>query len=389
MEEICSAIICTGCGACSTVCAKHAITMINSDQGFLYPLIDADKCVDCGLCAKVCPNNHPAKVNQPDAYLAWIKDKDIRFESSSGGIFSAVALEVIRRGGIVCGATYDEDMIVRHIAVDNIEGLVRLRGSKYAQSIVGDIYSQVKMVLNADRWVYFVGTPCQVAGLLNFLRKDHEKLVTSDIICHGVPSGLLLKEQILALERRFCSKIESINFRAKHRMGQTPDIAITLINHTRTKDTITKFMNFETLPYCYGFRRNTIIRESCYHCQYAKVKRVGDITLGDFWNVKTWFPDVKRSAGCSLILVSTDKGKEMLHSISNQVVLRETTIDAAISKQAQLKVPVRRPAERDQYRSYKEFNQYCQTSLKPSFKYRLKKHLINFVKIVTLFKYRY
>ena len=389
MNIICNPIDCTGCSACESSCAAHAVTMEYSEEGFLYPHIDAAKCVNCGLCAKVCPNNQIAEAHQPEAYLAWIKDKDIRFESSSGGIFSAVAMEVIRRGGIVCGAAYDKDMIVRHIAVDNIEGLAILRGSKYTQSIVGDIYGQVRLALNADRWVYFVGTPCQVAGLRNFLRKDYEKLIASDVICHGIPSGLLLKEQISALERRFSSKIDGFNFRAKLRMGQTQDVAITLRKQSGTQDAATICLNFETLPYCYGFRRNTIIRESCYRCLYAKVQRVGDITLGDFWNVKTWFPDVKRSPGCSLILVSTDKGREMLQAISNQIVLRETTIEAAISKQAQLKAPLKRPAERDQYRSYKEFNHYCQTFLKPPFKYRFKKHLVNFAKIVTLFKYRY
>ena len=389
MVDICNPIDCTGCSACEYSCAAHAITMEYSEEGFLYPHIDAAKCVDCGLCAKVCPNNHIVEAHQPEAYLAWIKDKDIRFESSSGGIFSAVAIEVLRRGGIVCGAAYDDDMIVRHIAVDNTEGLARLRGSKYTQSVVGDIYSQVKSSLNADRWVYFVGTPCQVAGLRNFLRKDYEKLITSDVICHGVPSGLLLKEQISTLERKFSSKIDGFNFRAKLRMGQTPDVAITLHKQSETPDADTKYLNFETLPYCYGFRSNTIIRESCYRCQYTKVQRVGDITLGDFWNVKTWYTDVKRSPGCSLILVSTDKGREMLHGIFNQIVLRDTTIEAAISKQAQLKAPLKRPVERNQYRSYKEFNHYCQTFLKPPFKYRFKKHLVNFAKIVTLFKYRY
>lgn len=387
--DICNRRVCTGCGSCEHVCTRKAISMQLSDEGFYYPIVNTESCVNCGVCAKVCPNNSPAQTYGPKPFLAWIKDKQIRSKSSSGGIFSAIALEIIRRGGVACGAAYNKDMTVQHLVVDTADGLTLLRGSKYTQSVIGDAYLKVKEALTADRWAYFVGTPCQVAGLRNYLHKDYAKLICSDLICHGVPSGELFKEMIRALEKKHNSKIEFFNFRAKHRMGQTPDIAITLINHTRTKDTITKFMNFETLPYCYGFRRNTIIRESCYHCQYAKVKRVGDITLGDFWNVKTWFPDVKRSAGCSLILVSTDKGKEMLHSISNQVVLRETTIDAAISKQAQLKVPVKRPAERDQYRSYKEYNQYCQTFLKPSFKYRLKKHLINFVKIVTLFKYRY
>lgn len=389
MQQICNYIECTGCGACEQICAHKAISMQLNDEGFYYPAIDQNTCVDCGLCAKVCPNNAFVQKFEPIPYLAWIKDSTIRSKSSSGGIFSAIASEIISRGGIVCGAAYDEDMTVRHMVVESEEGLVKLRGSKYTQSIIGDVYSRIKEVLKADRWAYFVGTPCQVSGLRNFLRKDYAKLICSDLICHGVPSGELLKEQIHALEKKYNSKIENFDFRAKLRMGQTQDVAITLRKQGETQDVTTKYLNFETLPYTYGFRTNLAIRENCFACKYATYERTGDVTLADFWNVKKFFPEVKRSPGCSLILVSTEKGKQILDAIAGRIVLKETTKDAAISGQAQLQSPTWRPAIRDDYKNYKDFDKYCMTHLRVPLAYKIKKKLANLAKIVTLFKYRY
>ena len=390
MKIICNHNECTGCYACSSICAKSAITMTFNDEGFVYPVINESICVDCGMCEKVCPNNNIVekwKTTQP--YLAWNNNYVIRRLSSSGGIFSAIAEEIITRRGVVCGAAYDNEMTVKHLIIDKIEDLSLLRGSKYTQSLVGDVFTKVKKILNNDRWVYFVGTPCQVAGLKNFLKKDYNKLITSDLVCHGVPSGELLKEQIKCIEKRIGKQIKDFNFRAKHRMGQTQDVLLSFSGQENIRCLISKFKNFEILPYCYGFRNNSIIRENCYQCKYTSIERVGDISLADFWNVKEWFPGVKRSPGCSLILVNSERGREIINDLRGNITLLETTIAAAISKHAQLKYPLSRPATRDLYKSYKDFDNYCKTFLKMPFNMKIKRHLINFVKIITLFKYRY
>lgn len=364
--------------------------MTLNDEGFVYPVINESICIDCGMCEKVCPNNSLVKkwtTTQP--YLAWNNKSVIRSLSSSGGIFSAIAEEIISRGGVVCGAAYDNEMTVKHLIVDKIEDLSIIRGSKYTQSLIVDVFSKIKKILNEDKWVYFVGTPCQVAGLKNYLRKDYNKLITSDLVCHGVPSGELLKEQIKSIEKRTGKHIKNFNFRAKHRMGQTQDVLLSFSSQENIRCLDSKFKNFEILPYCYGFRNNSIIRESCFQCKYTSTERVGDISLADFWNVKEWFPDVKRSPGCSLILVNSERGRKILDVIKRNVTLRETTVEAAISKQAQLKSPISRPATRDLYKSYKDFDKYCETFLKMPFKMKIKRHLINFIKIITLFKYRY
>ena len=385
MKKICNHNDCTGCYACSAVCTKNAITMTINDEGFVYPVIKESLCVDCGMCEKVCPNNSLVKKEYAKPYLAWNNNAKIRSVSSSGGIFSAIAEEIISYGGVVCGAAYNNDMTVRHIIVDNIDDLSKLRGSKYTQSLIGDTYIEIKKHLKDNRWVYFVGTPCQVAGLKNYLRKDYSNLITSDLVCHGVPSGELLKEQIKSLEKRFGKRIVDFNFRAKHRMGQTPDVLLTFRGQKNIRCLASKFLNFEILPYCYGFRTNSIIRESCYNCKYTTIERVGDVSLADFWNVKEWYPNVKRSPGCSIILVNTDNGRDII----NKLTLIETSVEAAISKQAQLKAPLRRPSSRDLYKSYKDFDKYCLTFLKMPFTIKFKRHLVNFAKIVTLFKYRY
>lgn len=194
---------CTGCMACMNICPKGAITFVDDKEGFLQPKIDQSKCIDCNLCEKTCPematqfhwNEEP-----PAVYAGWNKlDRRI---SSSGGAFSSIARFVIERGWAVYGATLDDKLNCRHIEVDTVEGLGRIRGSKYIQSSIGLTFKAVKKNLQADRYVLFSGTPCQVSGLLSYLKKDYPKLITMDLVCHGVPSNTLFKKYVEKLENR-------------------------------------------------------------------------------------------------------------------------------------------------------------------------------------------
>ena len=189
---------CCGCTACEQVCAKGAISMVQDIEGFTYPVIGKDLCIDCGLCEKVCAFAQPQYANSkiPAVYATHLKKIEERKKSSSGGIFYAIATWVIAQGGVVYGAAFDKDMQLSHIGVGNLEDLEKLRGSKYLQSAMGNTYKEVRQLLKQGRWIYFTGTGCQVAGLKAFLRKEYTTLVTSDLVCHGVPSQNLFDMHI-------------------------------------------------------------------------------------------------------------------------------------------------------------------------------------------------
>lgn len=184
---------CTGCTACVNVCPRQCILMRVDEEGFYYPIIDKEMCIECGLCEKVCPveSSQSSNDSMPKVYAAYLRNTGERMKSTSGGIFYAIAKWVVEQHGIVYGAAFDENFKLKHIGVDRMEDLSQLRGSKYLQSYVGNVFSEIKQHLKAGRWVYFVGVGCQVAGLKAFLRKNYDTLITSDLVCHGVPSQLM------------------------------------------------------------------------------------------------------------------------------------------------------------------------------------------------------
>lgn len=213
---------CCGCTACEQVCAKGAISMVQDNEGFSYPVINKNLCVNCGLCEKVCAFAQPQYANSksPTVYATHLKDTEERKKSSSGGIFYAIAKWVIAQGGIVYGAAFNEELQLSHIGVENPNDLEKLRGSKYLQSAMGNIYKQVREQLKQGRWVYFVGTGCQVAGLKAFLRKEYTTLVTSDLVCHGVSSQKLFNEHIEYLGKKVNGRITGYKFRDTKQWGQ-------------------------------------------------------------------------------------------------------------------------------------------------------------------------
>lgn len=382
MDISCIKKDCTGCASCISSCPQNAISMHLSGDGFCYPSIEQESCINCGLCGKVCPvvgnfqKFYPQKV-----FLSWANDTKIRLNSSSGGVFSSIAENVLRRKGVVCGATYDEQMNVRHTIIDTLEDLPKLQGSKYVQSIIGEVFPRIKQILQENRIVYFVGTPCQVQGLKSFLRKEYPNLITSDLICHGVPPGELFKAQIRQLERNHNYKVKDFKFRSKDRFGQGCDIKVV------TEKGKSFYYNAELLPYFNGFWKNLTLRECCYNCKYSSVERVGDITLGDYWLVKKVFPGTKTSKGCSLIFVNTEIGHRVINEISPNVFLKESTIEQAMLGQGQLKNPVPRPKARDFFDSCENFDQICNGLLATSLKYKIRMRLRNFIKTIIFFKY--
>ena len=319
---------CCACSACVHSCPVQAIRFEKDEEGFDYPNIDESKCIHCGLCEKVCPVSHPQYDNsiEPDVYAALLKNVEERKRSSSGGLFYAIASWVIAQGGVVFGACINEQNQVMHISADNEQDLQKLRGSKYVQSALNDIFKQVKENLQADRWCYFVGTGCQVAGLKSYLRKEYDKLITSDLVCHGVPSQWLFDQHVAYLEKKYRGKVTNYKFR-NNEIGGGCEI-FNLTNHKGKVKTVIN-PSYNLSPYLYSFMYAMTYRYSCYDCKFATVPRQGDITLADYWGSKEFFPQMDNSKGISLCLVNTEQGKRVWNAIKTKCEYEVSNVDDA------------------------------------------------------------
>lgn len=321
---------CSGCTACLNACPKHCISMSQDDEGFLYPVIAKEQCINCGLCEKVCPVDNPLYKNDTYAvYAAYVKDEHQRMQSTSGGVFYAVAKWIIEQNGIVYGAAFDTNFKLRHIGVDSLSDLQQLRGSKYLQSNLGNVFSEIREHLKKGRWVYFVGVGCQVAGLHSFLRKEYDTLITSDLVCHGVPSQLMFDWHLDYLRQKEKGEITSYSFRDCEGWGGCETYKY--VSQTRGKQGKKRLPSYFLSPYLYAFMWAFDYRYSCYDCKFAKVPRQGDITLADYWGVQKFFPELDASKGVSLILVNSEKGSEVWEKIRHSVEIRTSCVaDAAL-----------------------------------------------------------
>lgn len=318
---------CCGCTACQQICAHGSITMQADEDGFIFPVKDLSTCTNCGLCERVCPFAHPHYENPPKhVYATMAKSWRVRTNSSSGGLFYLLAAKIIEQGGIVYGAILDSKMQVRHVSAETIDELTPLRSSKYVQSSLGDTYSEIRSHLRNGRTVYFTGVGCQVAGLKEFLIKSYDNLITSDLVCHGVPPQKLFDEHILYLETKHKGKVIDYKFRNNATWGGCEKVSILKSSsHTKTYTSPTYYLS----PYLYSFMYSMANRLSCYECPFAKVPRQGDITLADYWGIAKFFPQFDSSKGVSLIVVNTDKGEQMLSAVKDKLILEESNIDDA------------------------------------------------------------
>lgn len=337
---------CCACTACEQACPVNAISFTNDEEGFLYPTINKEKCIDCGLCERVCPVEHPnySNTETPEVYAAMVKEVEQRKKSSSGGMFYAIASWILNQGGKVYGATMDENHQVKHIGVDNFDDLNLLRGSKYVQSDLQQVFADIKKELKTGRWCYFVGTGCQVAGLKSFLRKDYDTLLTSDLVCHGVPSQWLFDQHIKYLEGRYKGKVSNYHFRNNEGWGGCEIFDLT--NH-KGKTKKYKFPSYDLSPYLYSFMYGMTSRYSCYDCPFARIPRQGDITLADYWGIKMYFPDIEADKGVSLMLINSDKGKTVFKDITKVSTVRRSTLSNASSHNRNLVTNSERPVLRD------------------------------------------
>lgn len=317
---------CCACTACEHACPVQAISFVNDEEGFLYPTINKEKCINCGLCERVCPVEHPNYNNteSPEVYAAIMKDVEQRKKSSSGGMFYAIAIWILQQGGKVYGATMDENHQVRHIGVDNLEDLNLLRGSKYVQSDLRSVFADIKKELKTGHWCYFVGTGCQVAGLKSFLRKEYDNLLTSDLVCHGVPSQWLFNQHIAYLEGKYKGKVSNYQFRNNEGWGGCEIFDLT---NRREKIKRYKFPTYDLSPYLYSFMYGMTSRYSCYDCHFARIPRQGDITLADYWGVSKFFPDFDTTKGASLVMINSSCGKYIWNSIEGSCIFEQSCVE--------------------------------------------------------------
>lgn len=301
--------LCCGCGACFNICTSRAITMEESSEGFLYPVIDSDKCSGCNLCKAVCPilNQNFKNKKSPDSY-AYMAQDEIRLNSSSGGVFYVLASNFVESGGYVSGVVLNEEFEAVNIVSDKAEDIERMRGSKYFQSDSKFCYKQIKELLEHNKKVLFTGTPCQVAGLKSFLKKDYKGLYCADIVCHGVPSKKVFKqyleEEILKEEGE---KWLSTNFRDKS-FGGWQRYSVT----TKTNKKDISIPSSEDI-FIKVFLEDISLRNSCAECKFSKFPRQGDITMGDFWGIENFDKSLNDNKGTSVILINNEKGNFLLN----------------------------------------------------------------------------
>lgn len=315
---------CCGCHACYNSCPQNAIIMEEDEKGFKYPKINENKCTNCGFCEKVCPILNKRKIaNDPKAYACINKDENIRENSSSGGIFTLIAKEIINMGGVVFGTKFDSNFNVIHSYTSLEEELYKFRGSKYVQSIIGDNYKIAKSFLEEGKYVLFTGTPCQIEGLLAYLGKKYDKLFTQDIICHGVPSPKVWRKYLDYRKHKDEDRPLSINFRNKDNGWSSFNLKFTYENKSYKKSQVED-------KYMQAFLRNVCLRDSCYKCSFKKINRLSDITLADFWGIQRVKPELYDNKGTSLVIVNSEKGKELFESIKENIIQEEVNIEEAL-----------------------------------------------------------
>lgn len=319
---------CTGCGACMLSCPKKCIEMKTNKIGELVPFIDTNKCVGCKICENICPqNNVPNMVKPSLCYAAWSKNEEDWIYSASGGIGVVFSRWAKKHGGEVYGCDYDENGDLKHFCVRNERDLERIQSSKYSQSEAYLTFEEIKEKLDTEFFVLFVGTPCQVAGLRNFLKKEYLNLLTIDLVCHGTPPNIYLKNYLKKMG--FRSPHEKIRFRGEY------DQKLTLWN----KGDIAYSKSYDEDLYFSSFYANMISRNSCYFCQYAQTKRCSDITIGDFWGLGKLTKIKKYSKRPSLILVNTERGKCFVQEVSEELFIEERSVEEGIKGNGRLNCP--------------------------------------------------
>lgn len=365
---------CCGCEACVQICSKHCIKFDEDAEGFRYPSVNPTACIECGLCEIACPVLNQADAKEPlTTYAAKNRNEEELLHSSSGGVFILLAKEVLRQGGVVFGAKFNENWEVIHDYAETEEGVKAFMGSKYVQSRIGNSFTECRSFLKQSRKVLFSGTPCQIAGLKRYLRKEYDNLLTVDVICHGVPSPKVwrkylneinenaaqseitdLSPLINSLSKRDSRlqikdlRITDVSFRDK-RFGWkkycfTLNITKTLIDNKKKKVSLSHV--FTEDPYMKLFLNNMILRPSCYKCPAKGGKSQSDITIADFWGVERTHPELYDSRGVGLLLINSEKKIETLLELDKVWMIHKVPFSDALASNSSFNCSAAEPPKR-------------------------------------------
>ena len=349
-------INCCGCGACASICPKKAIKMKTDEYGFLFPEIDENQCVKCGICKSVCAYQEGMVKNEPlQVYAAVNKNKEQLLNSASGGVFSAIATQVLKNGGVVFGASLEfknGHAIPHHIFIEDENEISKIQGSKYVQSSIDDTYIKSKQFLEEGRKVLFSGTPCQVAGLYGFLKRKYDNLITIDLICHGVPNAKFFDDYIQTeTKKRNCNEIIGYSFRNKKKKGWGMNSCIEVKDFNNKIRKI--YVPARLTSYFTLFLDGEIYRENCYECIYATKERISDLTIGDYWGIEKEHPELlgkngyDEKKGISCILVNTKKGMDLCKKSLNLLDINESTFAKVSKRNGQLSSPSKKTDNRE------------------------------------------
>lgn len=334
--------LCCGCGLCEKICPKQAVSMKENHNGNIVPTIDEGKCIDCGLCKKKCITLNPETFMEcEEAYAAYAGQEDILKRGSSGGVFGALAYRFLN-SGIVYGAEMNEEARVFHSGIDKVSQLDKLQGSKYVQSDIRPVLNEIAEKLTEDKAVLFCGTPCQVAAVKR-LTNDPANLYTIDLICHGVPNQRMFREFLTKLETLFLGKISDFKFRDKY--AKSMYCSSFFVKRPMGKQKV--YVRSGYISFYSYFLHGEILRENCYKCPYAQGKRVGNITIGDYWGIEDCHKELVEQHpdvfSWSAILVNDEKGKKLLKNFGQDLRLFETEFQKIAAQNGQLVKPSKKP----------------------------------------------
>ncbi|MDR0920734.1 MAG: polysaccharide pyruvyl transferase family protein [Oscillospiraceae bacterium] len=318
---------CYCCSACADICPKNAIEMVVDDEGFSYPKIIEEKCINCGICHKTCPHNNKPKREkyEPIGYIGYAADDETRVNSSSGGIYQVMANYVLEQGGSVIGVKYDENFVATYDIAETKEQSYAFRYSKYVEPKHGDIYNKTKTALETGKLVLFTGSPCKVAGLKNFLKKEYDNLFTAEIICHSTCTPKILKQWLDFIQTKENSEL--IYF--THRTPKAPTLSHAVEYRFKNDNSYVKDCFDDA--YMKRFLNGLSTKYSCFQCQFCYVNSTADIVFGDFFGDESKSPENAKK-GISCVIANNQHGKKFIENIKDKFELKETKAHLAIQK---------------------------------------------------------